>query len=171
MSETTTAEPPTWQPEFPGQRPPFAQGNLEALKSGAHSPRVFGPRASELASELLEVRPDLAAPGFAATVGVWAVFVARFELAAAAADPSDAWIVRLGNAAMKAGTALGLDPRSYAALMRDQAAAAVLVAGPELLAQRMAAGRAAIDARDAADARNRHDDDHEYHDDQREATA
>ncbi|HEY4237416.1 MAG TPA: hypothetical protein VGM45_08785 [Gaiellaceae bacterium] len=150
-----------WVPEFPGQRPPFEKGNTASLRIGSHSPRVYEPRAQELAAGLIQARPDLDGPSFAAAVHVWAVYAARFELrAAAAADDAaeDYWIVRLGNALLKAGTALGLDPTSEARLTRDRAATAALASHVDLdaLAQR---GRAALDARAALAIHEHHDHD------------
>lgn len=160
---TSTPGGSAWVPDFEGQRPPFEVGNTAALRNGAHSPRVFEPRAQELAAGLLEARPDLAGPSYAAAVGVWAVYAARFELRAAAASDDasdDYWLVRLGNALLKAGAALGLDPTSEARLTRDRAATAALASHVDLdaLAQR---GRAALDARAAATIHHYEQDDRE----------
>mgnify|MGYP001401636563 CR=1 FL=1 len=146
---TLDREPSGWTPEFPGQRPPFTEGNTAALRTGAHSPRVYGPRAQELAAGLLADRPDLGAPAYAAAVTVWATFLARFEFESAKPDPSDHWLVRFGNAVLKAGASLGLDPTSDARLTRDRATAAALAQTIDLGAL-AARGRAALDARDAS---------------------
>lgn len=41
-----------WTPDFPGQRPPFTNGNRAALKSGAQSPREIQRRLPEAVEEL-----------------------------------------------------------------------------------------------------------------------
>lgn len=146
-AEAQALDRPDWQ------RAPFEPGNVAALRSGAHSPRVYGVLAQELAAGLVDERPDLARYGEA--VGIWATFQAQFLLKAravgdGAADDGDlGWLLRLGNAAAKAGAALGMDPTSEARLTRDRAAAAALASAVDLgaLAER---GRAALAARDAA---------------------
>jgi|GEM_PF-3456694 len=149
IAPAAPAEGSAWVPEFPGQRPPFQPGNAAALRTGAHSPRVYGPRAQELAAGLVADRPDLGSPSYAAAVTVWATFLARFELEAAKPDPSDAWLAKFGNAVLKAGASLGLDPTADARLTRDRAAAAALASTVDLGAL-AARGRAALAARDAA---------------------
>jgi len=140
------ATPADWRPEFPGQRPALGPGNTAALRNGVHSPRVFGPRADQIAAELLADRPDLAAPSYRAAVGVHCVFLARFELELAKDEPSDFWLTKLGSAVLRSGAALGLDPTSEARLTRDRAAAAAIASSIDLGAL-AARGQAALDAR------------------------
>lgn len=64
-----------WTPEFDGQRPPFAEGNDQALIHGARSERHVGPLAERIARELLEdpdTPPHVREPVFAASVQAWA---------------------------------------------------------------------------------------------------
>lgn len=150
----TEAASAPWVPEFPGQRPPFEVGNFAGLRDGSRSPRIFGPRAQELAAALIAQRPDLAAPSYRVAVGVWATYAARFEIRSGSSSDDaadDYWLVRLGNAVLKAGAALGLDPTSEARLRRDQAAATAIASTVDLGAL-AARGRAAIEARAAAEA-------------------
>jgi hypothetical protein len=64
-----------WTPEFPGQRPPFAPGNEDALVHGARSERHVGPLAARIAQDLLtdpDVPRHIREPMFAAAVQAWA---------------------------------------------------------------------------------------------------
>jgi hypothetical protein len=52
--------------------PPFATGNLAALKHGARSPRILTPIADQLAAGLGQVAPWTSAASFQGTVASWA---------------------------------------------------------------------------------------------------
>jgi hypothetical protein len=156
---TDPADVTPWVPAFPGQRPPFTEGNTVALGHGAHSMRVYGPRAAELATAKLAERPDLAP--YVEAVGVWATFLARFELEAARDEPNLYWLARFGTAALRAGAALGLDPTAEARLTRDRAAAAAMTVASAVDLDALAArGQQALDAR-AAGAIERASADHD----------
>jgi len=77
-----------WTPEFPGQRPPFAEGNDLAVKHGAKSPRKVEPVAQALAVELLadSAVEYLRAPRYAAAVQAWATAEAKCALISAWLD-------------------------------------------------------------------------------------
>jgi hypothetical protein len=63
-----------WTPDFPGQRPPFTDGNEAAVTTGAWSERRVGPLADQIARELLgdpETPPHIREPMFAASVQAW----------------------------------------------------------------------------------------------------
>lgn len=68
-------DPDAWTPEFPGQRPPFADGHELSMVDGHRSERKVGPLAEQIAAELLAA-PDTPAhlrePVFAASVQAWA---------------------------------------------------------------------------------------------------
>jgi hypothetical protein len=187
MSTPATPGTPAWTPEFPGQRAPFTAGNTAALKSGYTSPRAIQQRAAVLLTELLAEAPDLDRPRFRFDAEAWAYAQARAELhreheaVVGLFDPASGATraalhdrVRAAERdAAQARDRLGLGPLAEARLRRDQSAA-VAFAGPELLASRMAEGRAALDARATAavveaapaltaapDPGELHEDDHE----------
>lgn len=130
-------------PEFPGQRPPFAEGNELAVKHGAGSPRRRDPIAQALAAELLldESVAYLRAPRYAAAVQAWAVAEAKCALISAWCDSMP---IEVAASSPKPGTSaplellrkwestaqthrarLGLDPLSAARLGRDVASTQV----------------------------------------------
>lgn len=139
--------------KFPGHRPPVG---WDWLTHGASSPRVVSQVADQLRAELLEVRPDLAAPEFAPALAAWATAEARCQLLRNYSDDhglldSDGdplSYVKLSEQmegrAARARATLGLDPRSSAALARERADATTTLVG---LAQLADAGRAALDSR------------------------
>lgn len=64
-----------WQPEFPGQRPPFAPGHEQAMVHGAYSERKVGPLAAEIEADAraAEGWPEyLEAALFGPAVKAWA---------------------------------------------------------------------------------------------------
>lgn len=125
--------PEGWVPDFPGQRPPFTEGNELAVKHGAGSPRRRDPIAQALAAELLldEAVAYLRAPRYAAAVQAWAVAEAKVALVAEWLDgmgmdeqtqsgqgrtsPLELWRKLDGTAATHRAR-LGLDPLSAARL-------------------------------------------------------
>ncbi|SJN30856.1 hypothetical protein [Micrococcus luteus] len=143
-----------------GRRAPLAPGHTYSLRSGARSPRVYGELAEELTAGMLEKRPDLAA--YPEALGAWATAEAQAVLMRRELDengmldpetgrPRDTslrWHSAFEKRATKAREALGLDPRSEAALARERAAASALAvdleslaeAGRQSLAQRAEAG-------------------------------
>lgn len=52
MADQHLTAPDGWVPAFPGQRPPFAPGHTLSMRHGAHSDRLVGPRALEIAAAL-----------------------------------------------------------------------------------------------------------------------
>jgi len=149
-----------WRPEFEGQRPPFQPGNTAALVTGYKSPRAVQVRAAVLLRELLAELPELDRPRYRFDAEAWSFAEARAQLVReheAVVGMADGKgnlrnVDRLRayeRDAAQARDRLGLGPLSEARMRRDQGAA-VAFAGPELLAERVAAGRAILDARAAA---------------------
>jgi hypothetical protein len=180
MTDTKTETAPSWQPEFEGQRPPFEPGNTAAQVSGYMSPRAVAVRAAALLAAKLEELPHLGNAYNRETTEAWAFAQARVELAReheaikgmfdpATGEERVALEDRVGAAENRAAAArdrIGLGPVAAAKVARDQNAAIALGQGHDLLAVRMAAGQAAIAARDAAQAATTGD---EQHDDETEA--
>lgn len=127
-----------WVPEFPGQRPPFAEGNEMAVKHGATSPRKVDPVAQALAVELLADGSVeyLRAPRYASAVQAWALAEAKCALISAWVDgmpieraaeskqgqTSPLELLRKWEAtAQTHRSRLGLDPVSAARLGKDLA--------------------------------------------------
>ena len=142
-----------------GSRPPFPPGHLTRLTHGARTPRVYGALAAHLVAGLAADRPDLAA--YPEAVAAWATAEAQAALLRRhvaevgpldpdTGQPRDAvltWLNRTESAAARHRAALGLDPRSEAALARERAAASVLAVDLDALAER---GRAVLAARELA---------------------
>jgi len=133
-----------WAPEFPGQRPPFEQGNQLALRHGAYSPRKVEPLAAELVASVLaeEATSYLRAVHWRPAVWAWARAEAQAQLLSEylakagevsgdgvgdlrAEDVKAAYLLlhRAETRATKERGRLGLDPLSAARLGRDRAAA------------------------------------------------
>ncbi len=133
-----------WEPEFPGQRPPFAPGNALARRSGAWSARVRDPLARELLAELADERPDV--------VERWPDLAADLCQVRARVHLLREWLVERGlfkggdvrdgvlkhlrwseQQALRLAAELGLTPAGEARLARDRAVAVdlsgVLAAG------------------------------------------
>lgn len=140
-------------PAHPGERPATGWDP----KHGATSPRIVSQVADQLREELLAVRPDLAGPEFAGALAAWSVAEARCQLLRNYSDdvglldpdtgeplPFLTLSERVEQRAAKTRAALGLDPRSSAALARERAEATGSVVS---LAQLAEAGRAALDSR------------------------
>lgn len=138
-----------------GRRPPFAPGNSLSVKSGHHSPRVYGPLAEQIAEGLMATRPDLRA--YPEAVAAWATLEAQTALVRrhinrvglidpdteeTRAKPLDD-LLKLERTTARMRATLGLDPRSEAALARERAAASALAVDLGALAER---GRAALEA-------------------------
>lgn len=145
--------PADWVPEFPGQRPPFAEGNTLAVKYGAGSPRIVNPIAQELITEVLSTPATayLAEPRYAPALLAWATaeaktqlisdWVDRMDLTAAASSErgqtSPLELLRKwSTTAMNHRQRLGLDPLSAARLGKDVAVGQAADAAVELTRQR-----------------------------------
>ncbi|XAS66549.1 hypothetical protein V3C33_13770 [Micrococcaceae bacterium Sec5.7] len=133
--------PEGWVSEFPGQRPPFTEGNELAVKHGAGSPRQRDPIAQALAADLLadDSVAYLRAPRYAAAVKAWAVAEAKcglisnwcdsmpIEVAASSPKPGTSapleLLRRWEATAQNHRSRLGLDPLSAARLGKDVAQA------------------------------------------------
>lgn len=136
----------TWQPAFPGQRPPFEPGHTLTLHHGAHSPRHVDPVAAEHAAAVLSdpATAFLAAPAWRPAVWAWARAEAQVELLTAylagraeetgdgVGDLADervlaayALLHRAESRASVGRSRLGLDPLSAARLGRDRVATQV----------------------------------------------
>lgn len=139
-------------------RPPFPPGNALAVTTGHRSVRVYGELAEHLAAGLVEDRPDLVA--YPEAVAAWATAEAQSALLRrrlGEVGPLDDdgepranllyWMGRLDTAATKHRAALGLDPRSEAALAKERAEAGAAAVDLAVLAQR---GREALAARERA---------------------
>jgi hypothetical protein len=133
---------------------PFAPGNMQSVTAGHRSPRVYGQLARLLAAGLVDDRPDLGA--YPEAVASWATAEAQAALLrrhlakVGTLDDEDVpregllkWLTKFETTAAAARAALGLDPRSEAALRRERAAAAVLTVDLVGLAERGAAALAA----------------------------
>ena len=127
----------TWVPEFPGQKPPFAKGNRLSVRSGAQG-RDAVERAAMLMNQVI-ADPDMPAhlksPAFSFSLQGWARVQAAADLYyeyAMALDPEEGSTARriAGKAPLEiwlqmektAATmrkALGMDPTSYAKIMKD----------------------------------------------------
>jgi hypothetical protein len=115
-----------WMSAFPGQRPPFEEGNTLAVRHGAYAIVLLGPRVDELAAELRELVPAYSLSDEPA-VRVLGLAFARLERAEAAletAAPSELGKLRqdaLGwaNAARRLLNDLGMTPTARARLGLD----------------------------------------------------
>lgn len=128
----------SWQPEFPGQREPFTEGNTAAEVHGARSERKIGPRAAELAAALLAdpaTPQHLRRPEFGPAVQAWAraeavasllfdwladldITVMTTPRKAATKAPVDLWRSADAHAATLRAR-LGLDPLAAARIAKD----------------------------------------------------
>lgn len=88
MSDSGIKQDGRWVPAFPGQRPPFAEGNELAVQHGAYSTLHLAPRAAELAAELRAVVPAYS-PADEPMVRMLAIVLARVERATAALEKVD----------------------------------------------------------------------------------
>lgn len=144
---------------------PFAPGNMQSVTAGHRSPRVYGELARLLAAGLVDDRPDLGA--YPEAVASWATAEAQAALLrrhlaqVGTLDDQDLpregllkWLTKFESNAATARAALGLDPRSEAALRRERAAAAVLTVDLAGLAER---GAAALAAQQRSGAAGPHD--------------
>lgn len=137
-----------------GTRPPFPEGHTLAVRHGALTKRIYSPVAAQLATELLEDRPDL--ERFPEAVAAWAEAEAQAILlrrhtaenglftngeTTAAAKLAE----RTEARALKLRERLGLDPRAEADLAKARAATVTLTVGLEQIAAR---GAEALAARD-----------------------
>jgi hypothetical protein len=65
------------EPAFEGQRPPFSNGNAEAIRHGGYSAARLAPLATEIEAKIRELVPDASD---AAAVGILASNLARIRL-------------------------------------------------------------------------------------------
>lgn len=124
-----------WAPAFPGQRPPFRDGNTAALHHGARSARVVQPIADDLLQSAVSEVPYLAEARYGPALRSWARAEAQCQLLGAyltehgvldeAGDPRPAEMAlhRVENRAARLRDVLGLTPASAARIGRDLAAA------------------------------------------------
>ena len=145
---------------------PFAPGNTLSLRSGVDSPRTVTSLADDLAAQVVELFPQLAAYPYA--VSDWAHPTARAALLRRAIDD----LVDAGGSladrtdllkevraderrAAEAARSLGLDPTSHVKLVRERAEAGLSVAELEerrsAALERGAAGWAAAEDRARAE--------------------
>lgn len=122
----------TWTPEFPGQRPPFDQGNQLATKAGDRALLKLRPRAAELA-EVIKAHVPAWHDAYRPTLEAAALVAAQAEAAFAgltdAADPSDVrWLderaARWSKLYLQHLSALGLTPAALAKRGLDMTRAA-----------------------------------------------
>lgn len=114
---------------------PFTDGNGAALTHGAYSAGTVAPIADKLVAELTDLAPWAARPVFAAAVHAWAWAEAQAHLLRAWLDqvgPLDdegevrGFMEELHRAESRAASRraeLGLNPKAWAALVRDMAQA------------------------------------------------
>jgi hypothetical protein len=137
----------------------FEPGNDAAVSHGAYSERVYSPIAKELRDWALAEFPDLAVERYLPEVDAWAFAEAQAQLmrkvitAKGAVDQHDDFAPRTSyiNAlrafeadAARRRAALGMNPRSHAALVKDRAEASALTVD---LGALLARGAAALEAR------------------------
>jgi hypothetical protein len=128
----------SWEPEFEGQRPPYAPGNTSAMVHGARSERTIRPLAEQLMQAILEdaEQPDhLRSPMFRFTLSeccrAQAVAEILFDYIdslgvedmvrprlSGTKSPVDQWKAAAAHAA-SLRSKLGLDPVSYARIAKD----------------------------------------------------
>lgn len=123
-------EPASGMPASGRLAQPYEPGNTAALRHGATSPRVVKPLAAEIASELLERRPDL--ERYPDALEAYAQALARIRLIRAWHDEvgmidPDKGEVRAARSLAQAEAAtarlrerLGLDPRGEIELVKLQ---------------------------------------------------
>lgn len=134
----TLVIPDGWEPEFPGQRPPFTEGNKLAVTHGAYSAERTDPIARRYLAEIAD-DPSLEylqQPRFHAGLWLWASAMAKVELLSVwvdGMDIADAADGSRGNTstlellrkwmatAQTWASRLGLDPLSAARLGKDVA--------------------------------------------------
>lgn len=156
----------TWEPAYPGQRPPFGAGNELSVRSGAYSPRVAGVLAGEKLAERLAdplTPARLLVPEMRGELEKLALAEARADLLWLALDdargaedaPVPPWLMprRAGGSVTALGLwhaaqdrvlrleqSLGLDPASILAEAREaeseRALEAMMAAGAEIVARR-----------------------------------
>lgn len=133
MSTSGITEDGSWSPAFPGQRPPFPNGNTLALTHGARSLVQIQGRAAEIADGLREamVEEGIYRRLFDPTISACALVLVRMERLAARLDAEEAGEVEPVNERLPdqlrqwANTVraymgdLGLTPRSLAVIARD----------------------------------------------------
>lgn len=132
----TLVVPDGWEPEFPGQRPPFTPGNQLAVKHGAFSNMRVDPLANQFRDEILSSpkMQYLTEPQYQGTFWAYCRTAARVQLIedyvdemtmrdAARSDKGQTsalellrkWTATLITLAAR----MGLDPLSYAKLSKD----------------------------------------------------
>jgi hypothetical protein len=136
---------------------PFQPGHTLSLRHGAYSEGVLQPLADDLAHDLLERRPDLAAYpeaisawAFSETrAAVWRPLLDRRGLVDNDHNVRAEWLKELRADERRAAEErrnLGLDPASHARLMRERAEATSRAIDLDSIGER---GRRTIEARGA----------------------
>lgn len=129
-----TGEPPAWEKRGAQYRPPRPYESTH----GARTKSRFLPIAEEIKVRILQARPDLAEPQFAASVQAWAILEARCVLYRRHweeygefdddGQPHN-WLKewdRVETQAREARAKHGLDPRSETILQKGRADVAAL---------------------------------------------
>jgi hypothetical protein len=147
---TDQGEQQEWTPAFPGQRPPFAEGNeyrvaegnMLALRHGAYSPRKIDPLAQELVDTILQAAAVDGSPVAYLLDPTYQAALLSWGRAEAAQDLLEEHLAEFGpidsdgkvrpaadllepvaRRAERIRARLGLDPLSRAALAKDLAVA------------------------------------------------
>jgi hypothetical protein len=127
-----------WQPEWPGQRPPFGAGNTASRVHGGNDERVVGPLAEAIEAEILgdaQMPQHVRSPAFARAVRASSRAEAVADLMfrymdtltpeqmtiprkAGTKAPLDLYLTAEAKAAGHRSR-LGLDPVSYARIAKD----------------------------------------------------
>lgn len=141
-------------------RPPFAEGNLAALRHGADSPRMVQPIADAIAQRLPEVAPWTARPAFDGARASLAWVEAQITLIRSHLDqvglldsdgkprPACDRLDRLEARAGSLRSELGLTPMSLAKLLASLATVAVAGRDEDGLAALKAEGAEIVAARE-----------------------
>jgi hypothetical protein len=139
-----------WQPEFPGQRPPWAEGNEYrvgaghelSLRHGAFSDRMIAPRATKFVDAVLQIAAAdgspvayLADPTYRPALVAWGRSEAQQDLleeflaelgpidSEGKIRPAAELLDRVARRAERMRARLGLDPLARATLAKDLAMA------------------------------------------------
>jgi hypothetical protein len=159
--DVSTPDSGGWTPAFEGQRPPFEPGNEAAVTHGARSQKKVEELARQIDADLAERAPwvldypeALKAYGRAESVArMLLADLAKVGLYAANGEFRASVLARWAtseNTAAKLRDALGLTPRSEAAVARDRAAAAA--SSVDVVAELARQGRATRAGLNTADA-------------------
>ncbi len=126
----------TCRPGHSPRHPDFEPGNTVALRHGGYSPTLVAADAKELAVQLVEAAPELAAPRYQLELESYCQLVAaRRRFARSIAERSAAGetvpprhyetLATLANSALKIAQQFGLTPAGHAVLMSVVAGTAI----------------------------------------------